>query len=409
MPGCIRTYKVPVPAQLYSLCNELNRTAGRIYSKTLSLVRKIHERKGFWLSESSAKKWMLRWARKIPVHTHSKQAFIELYFQALRSYFRAARKTKKDALPPYRKKKYLPFVWKNTAIRYREGEIELSLGKRRKPVSVPAWLPEGTVIKQAKLVYENGKYYLHLAIEVEIADPKDRGQAVGVDLGVIKPMAAVFEDGKAVVYHGGKLNSLLRYRNKRLASFQEAISRIQKDSRRKRKLLRSKKKFLIRMRNQIRDVLHKITSHFIKMCLERNVSTIVLGNLNGIRARIRYSRKVNQKIHQWAFRKVTEQLIYKAEAVGIRVVKVSERNTSQECPVCGTRNRTKDRIYRCSNCGFVHHRDIVGALNILRRYLASIGAISTVVADLAPAVGVRYYPHLRGQGGLSPWKQALSL
>ena len=408
MSGCIRTYKIPVPAQLYPLCDELNRTAGRIYSKTLSLVRKIHKKKGFWLSEGSAKKWMLRWAKEIPVHTHSKQAFMELYFQALRSYFRASKKTK-DALPPYRRKKYLPFIWKNTAIRYREGRIELSLGKRRKPVSVPAKFPEGTVFRQAKLVYENGRYYLHLAIEVEIVALKDKGQAGGVDLGVIKPIAAVFEDGKAVVYHGGKLNSLLRYRNKRLASFQEAISRTQKGSKRKKKLLRGKKKFLIQIRNQIRDVLHKITSHFIKACLERDVSTIVLGDLNGIRDRVRYSKKVNQKIHQWAFRKLAEQLLCKAEAVGIRVVKVSERNTSQECPVCGTKNKTKNRVYRCRKCGFVHHRDIVGAVNILRRYLASIGAISTVVADLAPAAGVRYYPHLRGQGGLSPWKQALSL
>ena len=110
----------------------------------------------------------------------------------------------------------------------------------------------------------------------------------------------------------------------------------------------------------------------------------MLGDLNGIRDRVRYSKKVNQKIYQWAFRKLAEQLLCKAEAVGIRVVKVSERDTSRECPVCGSKNKTKNRVYRCSNCGFVHHRDIVGAVNILRRYLVSIGATDTVVADLAP-------------------------
>jgi len=408
MPRCVRTYKIPVPAELYTLCDELNRTASRIYSKTLSFVRKIHIKKGFWLSEGSAQKWILRWAEDIPVHTHSKQAALQLYFQALRSYFKAAKKNQ-DAFPPHRRKRYLPFVWKNTAIRYKKGNIALSLGRKRKPVLVSAPFPKKAEFRQAKLVYENGRYYLHLATEVEIAAPRNVGQVVGVDPGVIKPMAVVFENGKAIVYHGGRLNFLLRYRNKRLASFQKAISRTKKGSKKRKELLKSKKKFLIRIRNQIRDVLHKITSHFIRECLERNVSRIVLEDLNGIRDRAKYSKKANQKIHQWAFRKLEDALKCKAEAVGIKVVKVSEKHTSQECPVCGSKNKTENRNYRCKKCGFTHHRDIVGATNILRRYLASIGATGTVVADLAPAAGVRYYPHLRGQGGLAPWKQASSL
>jgi len=64
-----------------------------------------------------------------------------------------------------------------------------------------------------------------LATEVKIFDPKDKWQAADVDLEVIKPIAVIFQDGKGVVYHGGRLNSLLRYRNKRLVFFQEAISK----------------------------------------------------------------------------------------------------------------------------------------------------------------------------------------
>jgi len=43
----VRTYKVPVPRELYSLCSELNRLAGRIYNKTMSLVKKVKSKKGF--------------------------------------------------------------------------------------------------------------------------------------------------------------------------------------------------------------------------------------------------------------------------------------------------------------------------------------------------------------------------
>ena len=408
MPLSLRTYRVPVPAQLYAVCEELNRTAGRIYSKTLSVVKKVKERKGFWLSESAAQRWILRWAEDIQIHTHSKQAFVQLYFQALRSYLKNARKTK-EAKPPYRRKKYLPFIWKNTAIKYRSGCIMLSLGKSRQALKVPALFPEGTVFRQAKLVHENGRYYLHLATEVEIALPRRQGQIAGVDLGVIRPLACVFQDGACMVYHGGELSSLIRYRNKRLSSFQSAIQKARKGSRRYKKLVRAKRRFLKRIRNQIRDLLHKLTSHFIRTCVERGVSKILIGDLSHIRDRAKYSRKANQKIHQWAFRKIEQMIQYKAEAVGIEVLRVSERYTSKRCPVCGRMNEVRSRSYRCSSCGFIHHRDVVGAVNILSRYLKSIGATGTVVAALAPATGVRYHPHLRGQGGLAPWKQTSSL
>jgi len=46
----VRTYKVAVPKELYPLCAELNKTAARIYNKTMSLVKKIKYKKGFWLS-----------------------------------------------------------------------------------------------------------------------------------------------------------------------------------------------------------------------------------------------------------------------------------------------------------------------------------------------------------------------
>jgi transposase len=53
----------------------------------------------------------------------------------------------------------------------------------------------------------------------------------------------------------------------------------------------------------------------------------------------------------------------------------------------------KGRMYRCRNkeCGFVFHRDGVGALNIRKKYTGS----SLVVGATASPIGVRYQPHLR--------------
>lgn len=226
----VRTYKVPVPFQFYALCDELNQTAARMYNKTLSLVRKIKQKKGFWLSENSIQKFILRWSSNINIHTHSKQAFVQLYFQSLYGYFEAV-KTNPDAKPPYKGKKFMPFIWKDTAIRLLpDGRLKLSLGKNREPLVIQTTLPAGTKIRQAKLVYESGNYYLHLAIEVKIEEAETKGRKVAaVDLGILRPIS--FFDGQEVIsYHGGVLNSLLKYRNKELARLNSKLSKCKKGS-----------------------------------------------------------------------------------------------------------------------------------------------------------------------------------
>lgn len=214
----VRTYKVPVPKELYHLCAELNKTAARIYNKTMSLVKKIKRKKGFWLSPNNAQKYILRWACSINVHTHSKQAIIQQYFQALDSYFNAVIKLLQD------------------------GTLRLSMGSNQEPILIQTTLPTDTKIRQAKLVYEEGRYYLHLAIEVKNVARKPRnGKVMAVDLGILHPITC-FDGTEVISYHGGILNSLIRYRNKKLAEFQQMLSRCKKGSKRYRKLVKAKKR-----------------------------------------------------------------------------------------------------------------------------------------------------------------------
>ena len=56
---------------------------------------------------------------------------------------------------------------------------------------------------------------------------------------------------------------------------------------------------------------------------------------------------------------------YKARLEGIKVEYVNPAYTSQICPSCGTKNKTKDRKYTCS-CGYEKHRDLVLAINIAK-------------------------------------------
>ncbi|MFQ5791203.1 MAG: zinc ribbon domain-containing protein, partial [Acidobacteriota bacterium] len=83
-------------------------------------------------------------------------------------------------------------------------------------------------------------------------------------------------------------------------------------------------------------------------------------------------------------------LSYKAEAHGMRWVLQDEAYTSQTCPSCGRRKPVNGRVYRCS-CGFVGHRDHVGAVNILTKYLGCV----PVAGLMARPTGWHYQAHAR--------------
>ena len=221
------------------------------------------------------------------------------------------------------------------------------------------------------------------ALEIE---PPESGSGVsGVDIGEIHPF--VSHDGQHTdIYNGRYIRSLYRQRNKVLAEFSHAISRCKRHSKRGWKLTRRKWKRIRKIDNQIKDALHKHTTRFVLLSAERGIGTIVLGDLTKIRERAKFSKKSNQKIHQWAFSKITELITYKAKVIGIKVVKISEAYTSQTCPQCGNRKKPTNRNYTCP-CGYTYHRDGVGAINIREKYLARLG--DPVVADMAPPFGFR--------------------
>jgi putative transposase len=63
-----------------------------------------------------------------------------------------------------------------------------------------------------------------------------------------------------------------------------------------------------------------------------------------------------------------EKLKNKASAYGVKVVDITERFSTQLCPVCGSKNKTNNRGYKCSKCSFEFHRDFVGSFGIARNF-----------------------------------------
>jgi putative transposase len=69
----------------------------------------------------------------------------------------------------------------------------------------------------------------------------------------------------------------------------------------------------------------------------------------------------------WSFGKLYKKIENKAEENGIAINRITEEYTSRTCPIYGddSKSNCKDRIFLCGFCGYVDHRDIIGARNIM--------------------------------------------
>ncbi|RKU14412.1 hypothetical protein C6502_00910 [Candidatus Poribacteria bacterium] len=362
--------------------------AGRVYCKVISLIHKIKRTKGFWLSEKSVRKYMR--LRGYNLHSQTVQAIIQSYFDSLKSYFRAV-KSNPNAKPPKRTPHFYKVRWIQNGITFQDGVIRLSNGKGNQPIILKSDVKPAYV----EMYFQRGSYYFSLVYKVHTPPKRETGKTVAIDMGEIHPI--VSHDGqRTIIYNGRALRAIKQYINKFKAYIQCKMDRCIKRSNRWYRLKRIKTKILAKLNAQLKDAEHKITSRFISDCIKAKADTIVIGDLKGIRKRAKFSKKSNQKIHQWAFARLQSMICYKAELAGLKVKFVSEAYTSQTCPRCGNRKKPTNRNYHCNHCGFHYHRDGVGAINLWNKVSGFL--LSPVVGAMASPIGVRFNPHLCKSG-----------
>ncbi len=367
---------------------EINAASASVWNECLYQMSRYQWHRGyphawdFFHIGSDCEGWVDKHLSKSqPLHSQSIQAVRERYFKSWESYG-VLKKRHPNARPPRKQKTFLTTRWKKSAIRFEDTCVLLSMGRGRDKLCIP--LPPHFNMSKTEhiatidLVYDHGQWELHFSYRYETKKNEIGDGVVGVDIGEIHPIAS--HDGTDTrIFNGRYIRSLYRHRNKVLSAFSGAISRCEHHSKRWWKLTRRKWKRIKTIDNQIKDALHKHTTKFIEYCQTKGIGTIVLGDLTGIRDRIDYGKRSNQKLHQWAFGKITSLITYKAKVLGIQVVQIDEAYTSQTCPSCGNRKKPTNRNYTCL-CGFKYHRDGVGAMNIREKYLGHFGV--PVVADM---------------------------
>jgi len=106
---------------------------------------------------------------------------------------------------------------------------------------------------------------------------------------------------------------------------------------------------------------------------DEGVSTVYVGDLTDV-LETSWSVRANAKTHNfWAFREFIKRLACTAEEFGMAVEVRSEAWTSQECPNCGSTDRTTrhQNSLRCA-CGFGGHADLTASETFLRRHVEAV-------------------------------------
>jgi putative transposase len=275
---------------------------------------------------------------------------------------RELRKTNRKIRYPYKDQRFFPLYWPAQAVSVERRRVVLPMGRGRPSLVFRLHLPEQ--VGSVKLVWKDG-YELHVSSPMTPSDKASGPMQATVDLGEIHQAAVTTNTGAALVISGRGIRSLKRRHHMALGQIAKKRHRCQKGSRRWRKLQRARRQVSARTRRQIRALRHQGTRKVITFCQQHQVSSLFIGNPDGVRRRNR-GRHHNQRLSGWEYGRDIAYLSYKARAASIMSFTGSERGTSSQCPVCSEKQKVKGRVWRCRNsqCAFVGHRDVVGSANM---------------------------------------------
>jgi putative transposase len=202
----------------------------------------------------------------------------------------------------------------------------------------------------AELVHRKGNFYLHISITIPAPEVKQPQGSLGVDLGISR--VAVTSDKK---FHTAK-----NIRHKK-ACYKRTRRSLQANGSKSAK--RALKRVSGRERRFVTDTNHCVSKQIVADAKANNYR-IVLEDLNGIR-----ETGKAKCIHEWSFAELQRMIRYKAAKVGVEVVVVSPRYTSQTCSRClhiGVRPSQSN--FQCRDCGYQINADLNGAKSIAMRH-----------------------------------------
>jgi len=315
------------------------------------------------------------------------QLISKKYLSNVKGIQEARKAGRTDCLYPYKEKKNFNtlYDYKVFIIDYNKGIIKLAKprllrengGKQiiQKPVIIHAkTIPDNIVIMEIK--YDNGLKLCMIYYEDLESQPKlfknNSDNTCAIDMGEIHSITTIDNQGNPLIITAREIRSIQRFRNKEYGKLRRMLSKCKKGSRRYNKLRKTIRKLCSKSNTKMNYLLHKTSKLFIKYVQENDINKVIIGDITNYNMNLKNTKKKKgqkQRLVQWPHGKLRYQLQYKLKRINAELIEISEAYTSQTCPVCGSKYKPTGRNYICKKCGYTNHRDIVGAINILSKYI----------------------------------------
>jgi putative transposase len=333
------------------------------------------------------------WHREY-LHSHNYQQGLKLLDQDWQSYFASIKDYKinpskykgEPRKPGYKhENRKAEIIFTNYGVRLKGPYLLLSLSKKMqekfnvKSLNLP--FPQKVAeqvnfenLQQVRLIWRQSERRWEVILiynKVAEACPESHGNIMSIDLGLDNLCAITFRDSKAQYLINGKtLKSKNSYFNKRMAEL--TSQRMLETGSEKFKRTHQMKQLQRKRNNIIKDGLHKASREVVMLAEEHRCRVILIGDLGGIK-----QGSTIKSFIQIPISELVQQIRYKAELKGIRVLLIKEQYTSgvsaYDLETLGKEAYNKSRrvkrgLFR-TNEGYLVNSDINGALNIMRRYM----------------------------------------
>jgi putative transposase len=350
---------------------DLGRFAGScrfVFNKALALQNANHAAGNTFIGYVKMANLLPVWKREFPwlgeAPSQALQQALKHLDRAFTSFFH-----KRSACPRFKKRGY------GDSFRFPQG---FRLDQTNSRIFLPklGWLRYRNsrevlgVVKNVTVRHRIGKWRVSIQTEREVEPPVRQGNAVGIDLGVVR--FATLSDGTVIP----PLNIFKRYAAA-LGKAQQAMSRKQKFSHNWKKAKARIQGIHVRMANARRDFLHKTSTAISKNHAMVVMEDLQVGQMSRSAAgtvehpgrNVRQKAGLNRAILDQGWAEFRRQLEYKMLWNGGLFLAVPAPNTSRTCPQCShasADNRQSQARFRCVECGFAENADLVGAINVLR-------------------------------------------
>jgi len=243
----------------------------------------------------------------------------------------------------------------------------LHLTHKMKNIGFPKIKTTLGTVKGVRIVPYGDRYTIEMIYDYTPQDLLlDKTHVMGIDLGLQNIVTTSDNSGSPpLIIKGGVVKSVNQFYNKQLAKYKSVAKRCN-DTNITTRIQRLHRK----RNNKIRDFFHKTSRMVINHCIAQNIGTIVIGYNEGWKQEIKIGRRNNQNFVSVPFLTLVRQIEYKAEMVGIQVIRTTEEYTSQTCSGCGVikkSNRKHRGLYVCHDCGTVLNADVNASNNILHK------------------------------------------